>query len=289
MTWLGRFPPFTEPFGPLHGNRIRSSTSPTNARNPSPTFSITNVMFAFLPMAILFMLAQLGPGWKLLRFSLMALSFVCYALRIALMQFRRKEMRRPFVDKRWPWTVPPTVSRSWTNTACTSTPTPRSPPCSALTAQTASSASLGESSTPSRNSALGNRKFAHPWQTPENGPRSFPFAVPMGSALSAEITITLMPDGGTVCSCRDFRSASKPRKRAPKPKPNIARSSNRSTPLPTSRKSVSTASGITSARRLKRCWVTRPTSGWPSLTIGATSFTLTIWPPSRPQKKGAAG
>ena len=46
---------------------------------------ITNGMFAFVPLAVLFVLAGMGPGWTLLRFSLLGLSFACYALRIALM------------------------------------------------------------------------------------------------------------------------------------------------------------------------------------------------------------
>ena len=37
-----------------------------------------------------FLVAELGPGWKLLRFSLLGVSFGCYALRIALMQFRQQ-------------------------------------------------------------------------------------------------------------------------------------------------------------------------------------------------------
>lgn len=50
---------------------------------------ITNCMFAFLPLAILFLVVELGPGWKLLRFSLLGVSFACYALRIALKEFQQ--------------------------------------------------------------------------------------------------------------------------------------------------------------------------------------------------------
>ena len=50
---------------------------------------ITNGMYAFLPLAILFLVAQLGPGWSLIRFSLLGVSFACYALRIALTEFQQ--------------------------------------------------------------------------------------------------------------------------------------------------------------------------------------------------------
>jgi len=52
---------------------------------------LTNGMFAFIPLAILFLVAELGPGWKFLRFGLLGVSFVCYALRIGLSQFQQRE------------------------------------------------------------------------------------------------------------------------------------------------------------------------------------------------------
>ena len=51
-------------------------------------------MFVFAPLLILFLAAQLGPGWRLIRFSLLGLSFLCYALRIGLTQFRQQQDRR---------------------------------------------------------------------------------------------------------------------------------------------------------------------------------------------------
>lgn len=50
---------------------------------------ITNGMYAFLPLAILFIVAELGPGWKLVRFSMLGVSFACYALRIGLTEFQQ--------------------------------------------------------------------------------------------------------------------------------------------------------------------------------------------------------
>lgn len=50
---------------------------------------ITNGMYAFVPLAILFLVAELGPGWTLVRFSLLLVSFTCYALRIGLTEFQQ--------------------------------------------------------------------------------------------------------------------------------------------------------------------------------------------------------
>ncbi|MFI5096796.1 MAG: PAS domain S-box protein [Candidatus Acidiferrales bacterium] len=56
-----------------------------------PEIVLTNCMFAFLPLVILFLAVQLAPGWRLIRFSLLGLSFVCYALRIGLTQFHQQK------------------------------------------------------------------------------------------------------------------------------------------------------------------------------------------------------
>jgi PAS domain S-box-containing protein len=69
-----------------------SKNTPDSIRKRSLTnILITNGMFAFVPLAILFLIAELGPGWKLLRYSLLAVSFICYAVRIALMQFHQQQ------------------------------------------------------------------------------------------------------------------------------------------------------------------------------------------------------
>ncbi len=52
---------------------------------------ITNSMFAFVPLAVLFMVAELAPGWKLIRFSLLGVSFGCYAIRIGMAQFQQQK------------------------------------------------------------------------------------------------------------------------------------------------------------------------------------------------------
>ncbi len=49
----------------------------------------SNGMFAFAPLVILFQVAEIGPAWRLLRFALLGISFLCYAVRIGLAQFRQ--------------------------------------------------------------------------------------------------------------------------------------------------------------------------------------------------------
>ena len=51
---------------------------------------INNLMFFFAPMLILIQVAQLGPGQKGIRFTLLGISFACYAVRIGLTQYRQQ-------------------------------------------------------------------------------------------------------------------------------------------------------------------------------------------------------
>jgi len=165
---------------------------------------ITNGMFAFLPMAIFFMLAELGPGWKFLRFSLMTVSFACYALRIALMQFRQQRGEE-------------TVRRQTL----------------AMDSSIDGIAILNEhGSHVYANSAFASmfgleraeRIVGQPWRIvyafqelstlepqvrsslAQSGKWASTLSIrrPNGTVLPAEITVTLMPDGGIVCSCRDL-------------------------------------------------------------------------------------
>ncbi len=52
---------------------------------------LNNGMFTFAPLMILYQVAQLGPDWKFIRFSLLGVSFLCYAVRIGLTQFRQHQ------------------------------------------------------------------------------------------------------------------------------------------------------------------------------------------------------
>ncbi|MGB7846596.1 MAG: PAS domain S-box protein [Candidatus Acidiferrum sp.] len=165
---------------------------------------ITNGIFAFVPMAILFFVVELGPGWKLIRFSLLGISFVCYALRIAMSQFRQQRGEE-------------TVRRQ----------------ALAMDTSVDGIALLDENGLHSyANSAFASmfgfdglgRIVGRPWRIvyafqeisrlePEvrkslerKGKWSSPLSLrrPDGSTLSVEMTVAMLPDGGIVCACRDL-------------------------------------------------------------------------------------
>jgi PAS domain S-box-containing protein len=52
---------------------------------------MNNLMFFVAPMIILIQVAQMGPGQQFIRFTLLGVSFGCYALRIGLTQFRGQQ------------------------------------------------------------------------------------------------------------------------------------------------------------------------------------------------------
>jgi PAS domain S-box-containing protein len=181
------------------------SRSRSQVRKKSLTdIMITNGMFAFLPLAILFLVAQVGPGWRLVRFSLVGVSFVCYALRIAVTQFRQQ--RGEETVRRQTLAMDTSVDgialldakglHIYVNSAFTNMFGFDSP----------------------------ERVVGQPWQIvyafqdlerlePEVrrsltqcGKWSSPLSLrrPDGSRLSVEMTVAAMPDGGTVCACRDL-------------------------------------------------------------------------------------
>ena len=179
--------------------------SPASIRRNSLTnILITNGMFAFVPLAILFLVAELGPGWKLLRFSLLGISFACYALRIAIMQFRQQRGEE-------------TVRRQTL----------------AMDNSVDGIALLDEKGIHIyANSAFSNmfgfdspaRIIGQPWRIAyafqeinqlepqirrslaQSGKWSSQLSLrrPDGTMLSTEMTVALMSDGGTVCACRDL-------------------------------------------------------------------------------------
>lgn len=179
--------------------------SPASVRGKSfSNLLITNGMFAFVPLAVLFLITELGPSWKLLRFSLLGISFVCYAVRIALMQFRQQQDED-------------TVQRQTL----------------AMDNSVDGIALLNEKGIHIYANSAFSRMFGfdgpdriigQPWQIvyafqelstleprvrtalAQSGKWSSPLSLrrPNGTRLSVEVTVTIMPDGGTVFSCRDL-------------------------------------------------------------------------------------
>jgi two-component system, cell cycle sensor histidine kinase and response regulator CckA len=65
-------------------------------RGPVPAKSLTEILinnglFFFAPLVILFQVAQLGPGWKTIRYTLLGISLICYAVRVGLTQYRQQK------------------------------------------------------------------------------------------------------------------------------------------------------------------------------------------------------
>jgi PAS domain S-box-containing protein len=66
----------------------------TGSRLRQKTFGdlmLTNATFALAPLIILWQVAQLGGEWRVLRFSLLGVSIVCYAARLGISQFRESK------------------------------------------------------------------------------------------------------------------------------------------------------------------------------------------------------
>lgn len=165
---------------------------------------ITNGMFAFVPLAVLFLVAELGPGWKLIRFSLLTISFISYALRIALTQHRQQQDEE-------------TVQRQ---TLAMDT----SADGIALLDEKGYHIYVNQAYARMHGFDSPKRIVGQPWQfiyarqdpdhlVPQvreslarDGKWSSPVSVtqPDGSKISVEMTVALMPDGGVVCVCRDL-------------------------------------------------------------------------------------
>jgi two-component system cell cycle sensor histidine kinase/response regulator CckA len=165
---------------------------------------VSNGMFFFAPMIILIQVSQLGPELKALRFTLLGISFSCYAVRIGLTQFRQQQDEE-------------TVRRQ----------------SLAMDSSIEGIGILDEEGVHSyANSALASmlgfdspqRIVGHPWQVVyafqpigeieslvriglrENGKWSGNLQLrrPDGSRIPVEFHVGRMPDGGTVCVCRDL-------------------------------------------------------------------------------------
>ncbi|MGB8321447.1 MAG: PAS domain S-box protein [Candidatus Acidiferrum sp.] len=168
-----------------------------------PEIFFTNGMFVFVPLIIVFQVAQLGPGWRVLRFGLLLVSFVCYAARIGLTQYRQQKDEE-------------TVQRQ----------------SQAMDSSIDGIGILNEKGIHVyANSALArilgfesaDRIVGKPWRAvyafqemDDLEPQvrlslaktrrwSAPMAMrrPDGSELPVEMTVATMPDGGTICVCRD--------------------------------------------------------------------------------------
>jgi PAS domain S-box-containing protein len=191
--WAGTWQPRER----IYGSPVRRERTLTN-------ILITNGMFAFVPLAILFLIAELGPGWKLIRFSLLAVSFACYALRIGLTQFQQQKdedtVRRQTLAMDCSADGFALIDQNgvlvYTNSAFTRMLGFAAPdqvvgqPWRVVFALQ----EIARLEKDIRSSLVSSRQ----WSSPISMQRAD------GTTVPAEVTITAMPDGGTVCVCRDL-------------------------------------------------------------------------------------
>ena len=165
---------------------------------------ITNSIFAFVPLAVLFLISQIGPGWKPMRLALLAISFVCYALRIALTQHQQEKgedtVRRQTLAMDSSADGFTLVDENGVH----------------VYANSAFARMLGIDSPAHIVGQHWRLVFAFQdmdRMEPEiraclAQAQRWSSAIPLkrmdGSTLPVELTIAAMPDGGTVCVCRDL-------------------------------------------------------------------------------------
>jgi two-component system cell cycle sensor histidine kinase/response regulator CckA len=165
---------------------------------------LTNGMFAFVPLAILFLVAGLGPGRQPLRFGLLAISFLCYALRIGLSQFQQQKDEETV--RRQTLAMDSSIDgialiddigvHVYANSAFAEMLGFDGPehivgkPWRVVYAFQ----EMDRLEPEIRRSLAQN----HKWSS------TLLLNRPNGSKLSADLTLAAMPDGGTVCVCRDL-------------------------------------------------------------------------------------
>jgi len=178
-----------------------------SSRRKNRTFSeilLNNLMFFVAPMIILIQVAQMGPGQRFIRFALLGFSFGCYAMRIGLTQFRQQQdeetVRRQTLAMDSSIEGIGILNEKGVH----------------VYANTAMASMLGFSSTAEIVGKHWQVAYAH--QDPgrlqqqvrkaleKDGKWSGRISLsrPDGTRIPAEMQVGLMPDGGTVCVCRDL-------------------------------------------------------------------------------------
>jgi PAS domain S-box-containing protein len=67
---------------------LAEQTKPRLRQKTLSELMITNATFALAPLIILLQVSQLGAEWRLLRFSLLGVSIICFTARLGISQFR---------------------------------------------------------------------------------------------------------------------------------------------------------------------------------------------------------
>ena len=168
--------------------------------------ALTNVTFALAPLIILVQIAQLGAEWRVVRFSLLGISILCYAARLAVSQYREVKSAE-------------TLRRH--NRALDSAPNGIAI-LDAKGTHTYANAAFAEMTGSENTEAIVGRSWReiydprdiarHVGEIRESlqkeGKWYGPVTVhrPDGSSVPIEMAITVLPEGGTVCVGRDMRA-----------------------------------------------------------------------------------
>jgi PAS domain S-box-containing protein len=184
-----------------------SPVAETGARLRRKTFGelmLTNTTFALAPLIILWQVSQLEAEWRLLRFSLLGVSIVCYAARLAISQFHEAKSANAVqthtlamdsainglaildAGGRYIY-VNPAYARMIGNTN-------REAMVGKSWREVSASRDAAPVASEIREALKQHGKWFGPLTVPHSG----------GTAVDMEMAITTLPDGGTICVSGDI-------------------------------------------------------------------------------------
>src|SRR6266446_6664316 len=160
---------------------------------------LTNASFALAPLIILWQVSQLGGEWRVLRFSLLGVSIVCYVARLGISQFREAKSANAVQTHKL-------AMDSAINGMAILDAAGKfiyvNPAYSRMIANAGPEAVLGKSwrhISTVRDADLVQQDIRHGLK--EHGKWFGPFTVhhSNGTVVPMEMAITSLPDGGTIC------------------------------------------------------------------------------------------
>jgi PAS domain S-box-containing protein len=184
-----------------------SPVAETGSRLRRKTFGelmLTNATFALAPLIILWQVSQLEAEWRLLRFSLLGVSIVCYAARLAISQFHEAKSANAvqthtlamdsainglaILDAGGKYIyVNPAYARMIGNTN-------REAMVGKSWREGSASQDVAPVASEIREALKQHGKWFGPLTVPHSG----------GTAVDMEMAITALPDGGTICVSGDI-------------------------------------------------------------------------------------
>ena len=178
------------------GSRIRQKTV--------GDLMLTNATFALAPLIILWQVAQLETEWRLLRFSLLGVSILCYAARLSISQFRETKSANAVQTHTL---AMDSAINGMAILDAVGKYTYVNPAYARMIANASPEAVLGKSwreITQARNVDTVEEDIRRGLQ--QHGRWYGPITVRRrdGTAVPTEMAITTLPDGGTICVSRDI-------------------------------------------------------------------------------------